>query len=239
MVIKIGDLCKKGHVIDGDNAQNYLNRGNPHVRCKTCNTPPVEKKNIGDLCKNGHKIEGDNLLIRRKPKGVKSYACRACGLDAARRYRKSDKYLHNPRYVKNRDHAERIQRQIEAGLYGKAGVSYSDITKREDAIDRRILKDPQGLGIIEALVNIDMNKRSRDAMQTMVSSPGYVEAKCVGKKEQYVDYVVEPKIYEAYEMCAGCPLIVECGRFANSVGPDHGVWGGEVWNKGRIKKYDN
>jgi hypothetical protein len=233
MAIKIGDTCKNGHVIDGDNVQNYLNRGNPHVRCKTCNKTPVEKKKIGDDCAHGHKLEGDNLLVR-KSRGVESYACRICSLEASRRYRRSDKYLTNTKYVKNKETAQKVQRQVDAGLYGKVGVPYADIVKREDAIDRRIEKDPRSNSIITALVNVDMNKRSRDSMQAMVSSPNWSKGLCANKPEKYFDYDEEPTREEAYLLCNGCPLLVECARFANANGPERGVWGGQIWKNGRL-----
>jgi len=233
MAIEIGDTCKNGHLIDGENVQHYLNRGNPHVRCRTCNRTPVEKKQIGDDCAHGHKLEGDNLLVR-KSRGVESYACRICSLEASRRYRRSDKYMSNTKYVKNKETAEKIQRQVDAGLYGKAGVSYADIVKREDAIDKKIEKDPRSNNIITALVNVDMNKRSRDSMQAMVLSPNWNKSLCSNNPKEYVDYDVEPTQEDAYWLCNGCPLLVECARFANANGPERGVWGGQVWRNGRL-----
>lgn len=233
MAIKIGDSCKRGHVIDGDNVQHYLNRGNPHVRCKQCNKSPVERKNIGDSCAHGHVLDGANLLVR-KARGRESYSCRICSLEASRRYRRSDKYMNNTKYVKNKETSEKIQRQIDAGLYGKVGVSYADIVKREDAIDKRVAKDPRSANIVEALVNADMNKRSKDSMQAMVNSPAWGSGLCVNNPETYVDYEVEPTEEQAFSMCNGCPLLVECARFANANGPERGVWGGQIWRNGRL-----
>jgi hypothetical protein len=233
MAIKIGDTCKNGHIIEGENVQHYLNRGNPHVRCKACNKTPVVKKQIGDKCAHGHILEGANLLIR-KTRGVESYACRICSLEASRRYRRSDKYMSNTKYVKNKESAEKIQRQVDAGLYGKAGVSYADMVKREDAIDKKIEKDSRANNLIPAMVNVDMNKRSRDSMQAMVSSPNWGDGLCSNSPEEYVDYDVEPTQKDAYWLCNGCPLLVECARFANANGPERGVWGGQIWRNGRI-----
>lgn len=233
MAIEIGDTCKNGHLIDGENVQHYLNRGKPHVRCKKCNKTPVEKKKIGDQCAHGHTLEGANLLVR-KNRGVESYACRTCSLEASRRYRRSDKYMSNTKYVKNKETAEKIQRQVDAGLYGKAGVPYSDMVKREDAIDKKIEKDPRANNIITSLVNVDMNKRSRDSMQAMVASPNWGEGLCSNNPEPYIDYDVEPTQEDAYWLCNGCPLLVECARFANANGPERGVWGGQIWRNGRL-----
>lgn len=233
MAIEIGDTCKNGHKIVGDNVQHYMNRGRPHVRCKACNKTPVAKKKIGDKCAHGHPIEGANLLIR-KMRGVDSYSCRTCSLEASRRYRRSDKYMSNTKYVKNKEHAERLQRQVEAGLYGKVGVSYADIVKREDAIDKKIEKDPRAANIIPALVNADMNKRSKDSMQAMVASPNWGDGLCADNPEAYVDYEKEPTKEDAFWLCNGCPLLIECARFANANGPERGVWGGQLWRNGRL-----
>jgi hypothetical protein len=37
-------------------------------------------------------------------------------------------------------------------------------------------------------------------------------------------------------LCEGCPLLVECGRFAAAYRPPLGVWAGEVWVDGKIRK---
>ena len=237
MAIKIGDTCKRGHKIEGDNVQHYLNRGNPHIRCRECNLPPMKKKQVGDLCKAGHEIVGHNVL-RRTVRGVETIACRTCSLEASRRYRRSEKYLKNPKYIKDPERAKAIRNQVDYGLYGRAGVPYADIVKREDALDAKILRNPQADGLVEQLINLDMNKRSRDAMRGLAEAMVDDDPKCTGKEAIYIDYEIEPSMHEAYVLCLGCPLLVECGRLANSFGPDHGVWAGEVWKQGRAKKSD-
>jgi hypothetical protein len=239
MAIQVGDTCKNGHVIEGDNIQNYLNRGNPHIRCKTCNRTPVPKKNIGDLCKKGHVIEGDNVIVR-KMRGSYSYTCRECSLNASRRYRKSDKFLNNPKYVKNRQHAEKVRLEISQGLRGRAGVSWATIMKRAEDIDKRILQNPHHPNIIPNLATLDLDKRGKDALNTLMLKMDNNEPFCYDNPAVYVDYeeANEPSMYEAYKMCVGCPLLVECARFASASGPEQGVWGGEVWKQGRAKKND-
>lgn len=239
MAIQLGDLCKKGHPIIGDNVQEYLNRGNPHIRCKTCNRTPVAKKNIGDSCKRGHVIAGDNLLVR-KMRGAESYTCRECSLEASRRYRQSEKFLNNPKYVKSRERAERIRLEFSNGLRGRAGVKWSAILKRAEDIDKRILDNPYHPNIIPSLATLDLDKRGKDSLYSLFVALDESKPLCRDDFASYVDYeeADEPSVYEAYEMCAGCPLIVECGRFANASGPEHGVWGGEVWKQGRVKRND-
>lgn len=56
---------------------------------------------------------------------------------------------------------------------------------------------------------------------------------CDGLSEVFVDYRSAPTKDEAREMCEPCPLITLCRASARSVRPDHGVWGGEVWDRGR------
>lgn len=237
MAIKIGDTCKRGHVIDGDNVQEYLNRGKPHVRCKTCNRTPVKKKQIGDTCKRGHIIAGDNLLVRNM-RGQESFTCRECSLEASRRYRKSEKFMNNPKYVKSRERAERIRMEIAAGVRGRAGLQLPVIMKRVEEIDKRILQNPHHPNLLPAIVNVDLDRRGRDALIALSSGLDNNEPLCAGREKEYVDYEFEPTINEAYNMCAGCPLLVQCSRFANASGPDHGVWGGEVWKQGKVKKHD-
>ena len=88
--IRVGDTCKNGHLIDGDNAQFYNNRGTPCVRCKTCSTfktqqnPPYKE---GDTCAKGHVIAGDNLYVQ-KSNNKKSFRCRTCRRTWANELRK-------------------------------------------------------------------------------------------------------------------------------------------------------
>lgn len=237
MAIKVGDTCKNGHAIVGDNVQEYLNRGKPHVRCKQCNVTPVARKQIGDTCKNGHVIDGDNVLVR-KMRGADSYTCRICSREASKRYRKSEKFLSNPKYVKDKQNAMRVQRELEAGMRGRAGVSYATMSRKADEIDKRIRKDPHNAAIPIALAQVDMDKRSKDALNALMSKYPDAQGKCYDNPAEYMDYEREPSVHQAYELCKGCPLLVECGRFANANGPEQGVWGGEVWKSGRVKKYD-
>jgi len=62
------------------------------------------------------------------------------------------------------------------------------------------------------------------------------DPKCTGREDLYVDYDEDnpPTPDEAYLMCEGCPVLVECARFANAYKPPIGVWGGQVWKDGNI-----
>ena len=123
-------------------------------------------------------------------------------------------------------------------MRGRAGVPFATMMRKAEEIDKRILKDPRNENIPVALVQIDLDKRGRDALNALMGKFPDAVAKCNNNPGPYMDYVEEPTMIEAYEMCKGCPLLVECGRFANANGPEQGVWGGEVWKSGRVKKYD-
>jgi hypothetical protein len=114
------------------------------------------------------------------------------------------------------------------------------IMKRAEDVDKRIRQNPHHPNIIPYLATLDLDKRGRDALNALVSRFEGREPRCYNDVATYMDYddADEPTVYEAYEMCAGCPLLVECSRFANASGPEHGVWGGEVWKQGRVKKND-
>jgi hypothetical protein len=241
LAIQIGDTCKRGHEIVGDNVQHYINKGSEHVRCKQCNSSPVAKKQPGDSCKNGHIIIGENMLVRKTKTGH-SYSCRECAVEATRRYRNSDKFLNNPKFVKNREHAENVRAEMRSGRTGgKAGVPLSEQLKRSLAIDKKIMQDPTNPNIPVAIANVDMDKRSRDSLSALYAASDFAAGLCAGKPERWIDYPEgdEPSMHTAYLMCNGCPLLVQCARFANAYGPEIGVWGGEVWSKGKVKKRDS
>lgn len=59
---------------------------------------------------------------------------------------------------------------------------------------------------------------------------------CKDKSDVFIDYHedYEPTPQKAYELCKGCPMLVECARFANAYRPPVGVWGGQVWRNGKV-----
>ena len=36
------------------------------------------------------------------------------------------------------------------------------------------------------------------------------------------------------ELCAGCPVLEECRKYAGRIGNAWGVWGGQLWEDGRV-----
>lgn len=218
MPVSLGDVCKKGHLIDGDNVQHYKNRGMNRVRCATCNQPPKQvSKKPGDKCKNNHIIEGDNLGERTTKAGTTQYFCKACKREQVKKYATSSKgrtistgrtynqSLKKQRYAQKKA-SERADKMIEEG--------------KEDS----------------ALSYLKMAKRAEKAAESLYSAMERTEPNCADNPGPYVDYDEDnpPTKNQAYLMCAFCPVLVECARFANVYRPEIGVWGGEVYQAGKV-----
>lgn len=60
-------------------------------------------------------------------------------------------------------------------------------------------------------------------------------AKCEGREAEWIDYPEEaaPNRSVARAMCEGCPLLRECGIFADASKPAVGVWAGSVYVDGK------
>lgn len=56
---------------------------------------------------------------------------------------------------------------------------------------------------------------------------------CLDAPDVYVDFDLIPDQDTAFEMCADCPLMVECAASARRTKPAWGVWGGIAWLHGR------
>lgn len=85
---------------------------------------------------------------------------------------------------------------------------------------------------------LKLNKRAQRAWEPLEKAFDRTRSLCHKKPEAYIDYDEEhpPTPAEAYMLCEGCPMLVECGRFANAYKPVIGVWGGEVWENGKVVK---
>lgn len=214
MPVRIGDKCKRGHSIEGDNIQHYINQGKPHVRCKACNQPPKNPpKKRGDVCKNGHIIDGDNYGERIMFGKMQAF-CRSCSRAAVRRYaeKKSGQGViakatnkdKNEKQAQRRA-AERADEMIMAGKEDNA-LNYLRLTKRAER------------------ASISLHKK-------MVNT----EPNCIDSPEQWIDYDEDnpPTKLQAFLMCQDCPVLVECARFATAYKPAVGVWGGEVYKDGK------
>lgn len=208
MAVQVGDTCKRGHKIEGDNVQYYKNRGVDHVRCRTCNQPPKQRsKKVGDYCKHGHLLDGPNLG-ERMVNGRHQIYCRACHRASVRKH--AGVALS----------AEQVER-TEARAYRRAS----------DRADSLIQK-----GKIDSALNyIKLAKRADRAAEALHKKLDREKPNCADSPGPYIDYpeVSPPTPMEAYLMCQGCPVLLECARFASAYKPAVGVWGGEVYIDGR------
>jgi len=221
VAIEIGDTCKRGHIISGDNAQRYINQGKQRVRCSTCNQPPRNselRKQPGDLCKKGHIIIGDNLTVRATTAGLVN-RCVTCNRDAVKK-------SYNKRYnISDEDRDKRDRNQSKSAL--------QSARRAADKADELIVKGKDD----SALTYLKLNKRGERASDALQEAMLKGRAKCAGNPAPYIDYDEElpPTKDQAYAMCEGCPVLVDCARFASAYRPAIGVWGGEVWSNGSLQ----
>lgn len=84
---------------------------------------------------------------------------------------------------------------------------------------------------------LKLNKRQRLAWQPLEKAFDNERGLCYKNPGPYIDYEDgdEPHSSTAYALCYGCPMLVECGRFANAYKPVVGVWAGQVWINGKVK----
>jgi hypothetical protein len=221
MGIEIGDSCKRGHEITGDNIQYYINQGMQRVRCAQCNQPPrnvTPAKKPGDVCKRGHLIEGDNLGVKNSGNRVQ-YFCKECRRESVRSYhkRKTGQFdsLEQERLDRNRQRA-----QAQAAR------------RAADRADELIESGKEE----KALNYLQMSKRAERASVALQKAMLKNKAKCADNPGPYIDYDEEdpPSKNRAYLMCVDCPVLVECARFASASKPAIGVWGGEVYYEGTL-----
>lgn len=84
-----------------------------------------------------------------------------------------------------------------------------------------------------------LGRRAQKAMKPLQEKFDETRSICYGNPAPYIDYDEEdpPTKEEAFLMCSGCEMLVECGRFAAASKPYMGVWGGEVYYDGK-RLYD-
>ena len=224
--LRVGDFCRRGHKIDGDNVQVYLNHGTERVRCKLCNQiKPNVKLKLGDICINGHKIEGENAKWIKTSNNVdKVLRCKTC--DNARKQRYYEANKDNKEFIakaresrrnsqnKKRDEKrlERYERILEVEVTKTSGSTYS------------------------GLKYLGFNKREQMAWEPLQKKFDETSSFCYESPRDYMDYDSDfpPSKSRAFELCNGCPMLVECGRFASASKPVIGVWAGEVWKDGKV-----
>ena len=222
-VINVGDFCKKGHKIAEDNAQFYLNHGIQRVRCKMCNQAPTNKFTIGSKCKQGHVIEGENVH-RQMREGREYLRCMICS--------KSANLRHNATY-----------KFSEAGIQARIRADANAASKRRSDDERAIRADEllkseaaSTAGKYSSLNYLRLTKRAARAHAPLEEAYDRAKSRCYKNPTDYIDYDEShpPSTVEAERMCHGCPMLVECARFANAYQPVVGVWGGQVWKDMKI-----
>lgn len=210
MPFRIGDTCKRGHVIDGDNVQHYKNRGVAHVRCATCNKPPKQRsRKRGDECKHGHVLDGNNYGERIVGEKVQVF-CKAC-------HRQSVRKNAGLPAIPTPSDSHRAQES-----------SYRKASDKADALIEQGKVD-------NALAYIKLNKRADRAADALHKKLAEVGSNCKDNPGPYMDYEEDdtPTPLQAFALCQGCPALLECARFATAYKPVVGVWGGEVYIDGK------
>lgn len=180
--IQLGDICKAGHVIIGDNAQHYLNNGAPSIRCTTCVVSKLHRTprmKVGDICAKGHEVSGENIYIQPHKDGEGRIRCRTC---------------RNNWYKERRENKVKVERKIKVAF----PVALEAIHNKMESTD----------------------------------------PKCLNNSYRYVDYNEDfpPTADLAQALCSGCPVLDECKVYAYAQKPYMGVWAGEVWQSGKVRK---
>lgn len=164
------------------------------------------RSEIGDFCVKGHKIEGDNVHWR-KHNGTMYLRCFICTKAKEERHKEKRNEVR-----KEKTRAERYDKILSGELDGTAKYT--------------------GLNYLK------LGKRAQKAWEPLEEAFDRTQSKCYDNPMPYVDYADEfpPDKDFAYELCKGCPMLVECGRFAAAYKPAVGVWAGEVWKDGSVYK---
>lgn len=226
---KVGDTCKKGHLLEGDNVQMFKTRlGNDAVRCRTCNLAAGKrvKYKLGNKCLKGHVLTPETTRIHNNPTG-NSLICRTC--ETNRRKERWAERVNSPEYQ-----AQKLESVAKRGTVKR--------TRKEQARAERYDKilavelDGNTTGKYTGLNYLKLNKRSQRAWVPLEEAFDRTTSKCYENPGPYIDYDEDavPLASQAYKLCEGCPMLVECARFASAYKPVIGVWGGEVWIDGKV-----
>jgi hypothetical protein len=220
---KLGDYCKKGHKIEGGNAQIYKSKlGNDVLRCRTCNAATTRKKNvIGGVCLNGHDLTVDNTYRHPTQGGLQCLSCKR-----ARDKKRWAEYVNSPEYQRKQIERTRAK-QVRVGKDKSRAERYDAILSGE-------LDGTQGK--YTGLNYLKLNKRSQRAWEPLEAKFDRTKSKCYKNPGPYIDYNEDnpPFASQAYKLCEGCPMLRECARFAAAYKPVIGVWGGEVYIDGKV-----
>ena len=220
--VEEGDVCKQGHSIEGGNAQTYMNHGVQAVRCFECNKPTSRVIKVGDVCKYGHTIEGENAQYVMR-KGKEALTCRTCRAETRKR--------NNATYSNSYK-----GQQAEADVAARKRLA-KNLPEPDAVADLSLpAEGAKGSGSMKSLNYLKLSKRAQRAHIPLEMGYDRVQSKCYQNPKPYMDYDEDapPTQQEAFDLCDGCPLMVECGRFATAYRPPLGVWAGEVWLDNKV-----
>jgi len=176
----------------------------------------------GDFCAKGHKIEGDNAQFYSNGSKDRCVRCRACQNAKDReRYKKN---MSDPEYRRRRNERQTILRQEKT---------------RYERYEKILTAELAGTtGRYTGLNYLNLNKRAQRAWEPLEEAFDKSQSKCYENPSPYIDYHEDfaPSKHDAYKLCQGCPMLVECARFAAAYKPVVGVWGGEVYENGSVVK---
>jgi hypothetical protein len=177
------------------------------------------KLNVGDFCKKGHKIEDGNVRYYKNSNGNHAVGC----LECSRSYEREKARKRRSNYGQ--------REMIEAN-----SRRYRDKTRAERYDKILAVELSEGTGKYTGLNYLKLNKRSQRAWEPLEKKFDQTKSNCYDDPERYIDYDENnpPLASRAYAMCKGCPMLVECARFAAAYKPPIGVWGGEVYIDGKV-----
>jgi hypothetical protein len=225
----VGGLCKNGHLLDNGNEVFHMRNGKRYVTCRTCRSAAAsasaKRTQIGDICKRGHKIMGENAeYYRHARNNAEHVRCRKCRLMNARerqaRFRQTPEYKQYLEARRERESAYRSESQKRADRYDK--ILAVEVTQTN--------------GSYTGLNYLKLGKRAQRAWEPLAEKFDQARGLCYRNPGPYIDYEEEntPSPNQAFQLCKGCPMLVECARFASAYKPVIGVWGGEVWDNGKV-----
>ena len=181
-----------------------------------------KKVQVGDFCDKGHKIEGENVYEQKRTNGIVTLRCRICH-KAQERERNQAYHKTERGMASNRNAYLRRMEKTRAERYDK--ILSAEVNVHGD-----------GRGRYVGLSYLNLNKRSQRAWEPLEKKFDQAKGNCYKDPERFIDYDEDnpPMASRAYLMCKGCPMLVECARFAAAYKPPIGVWGGEVWIDGKV-----
>lgn len=225
----VGGFCKNGHLLDNGNEVFHMRNGKQYVTCRNCRSiagsMSVKRTEVGDTCKRGHKIVGENAEYYRHNRNNKEHVrCKKCRLMNARerqaRFRETPEYKEYLDRRREKDSARRNESQKRADRYDK--ILAVEVTQTN--------------GSYTGLNYLKLGKRAQRMWEPLAEKFDTARGLCYRNPRPYIDYEEwnTPSPNQAFQLCKGCPLMVECARFASAYKPVVGVWGGEVWENGKV-----